>query len=316
MVEGWQPLQELERLGAKDEIDSGKVASVCDQVQAINQELRSKVVDFLRQGGHGKWADGVAGAFRASDERLFNCYFSNRAYSFAVPATPPDRLDGCRAAVVFHLADQLQNLLLDHLRGLPTADVMNARHATDPDAFSKVFKFTNLRAIVDAVKSVQSDVEDFAFRSEDLLVGTDGSRMSFRSTCWPYDADVMVDQVLLGFIRGPSPSVLNSVGLSSPVVAAGMVRSHLETVLFRIDFKASIHSSRPVQASSWDEALKQHRDARRLPENMVMWTTEAYGLLSASLHTGLLLTRGEIWAINRLVDIIRDKLASSEGGSK
>lgn len=127
-----------------------------------------------------------------------------------------------------HLSDTLQETLLAYLRGLPTAGVMNAAQSLTKAEFMRIFRYTNLRTMMVTIKSVQFDVEDFAFRSEDCLVGTDCSRFSARTDRWPFDLDVMDEFVLLAFMWGPSLGVLNLVGLSSPIVAVGMVRPHFE----------------------------------------------------------------------------------------
>ena len=115
--------------------------------------------------------DGLRNEFLASDERLFNCYFGNKAYSFKVPSQPPDHLDGRRTAILFHMGDALQQTLIRHLRALPEAVVMNACSSTEPDEFTRVYRFTNMRALVNAIKSVQRDVEDFAFRARISWLG-------------------------------------------------------------------------------------------------------------------------------------------------
>ena len=230
------------------------------------------------------------------------------------------------------MSDDLQQTLICHLRGLPEATVENAGSSTEPDKFTRVYRFTNIRALVSAIKSVQSDVEHFAFWAENLLVGTDSSRCSFRSTEWPYDAETMDEQILLGFRRTPSPSMLNSEYQSSPIVAAGLVRSHLEAVLFRKDFHsafshlsasamshleavlshtASTTSStgqEPLSVDGWEAALKHHREAGHVTQELNHWVKKLYGLLSLTLHSGVMLSRGEIWAFRRVVEHLRNSL--------
>lgn len=332
MTKGLEYLEPLDTARPSEELDAEAIARACDELNEFNSGLRSCIERYLRDKGFNKWADGIRNEFLASDERLFNCYFSNEAYSFNIPSQPPDRLDGCRAAVVFHMSDHLQQTLICHLRALPEAAVMNAVSSIEPDEFTRVYRFTNMRALVGAIKSVQRDVEDFAFGAEDLLLGTDGSRCSFRVTEWLYDAETMVEQIILGFKRTPSPSNLNSEYQSSPIVAAGLVRSHLEAVLFRKDFhsafsylsasamshleavlssKASTTSptgQKPLSVDGWEEALKHHRDAGHVTPDLNHWVTKLYGLLSLALHSGVMLSRGEIWAFRRVVERLQNSL--------
>ena len=335
MTKGWEYLEPLETARPSEELDAETVVAACDKLNELNRGLRSRIVSALRgkkKKGFNKCADGIRNEFSASDECLFNYYFSNRAYSFDIPSQSPDPLDGRRAAVVFHMSDALQQTLICHLRGLPEAAVMNADSSPEPDEFTRVYQFTNMRALVGAIKSVQSDVENFAFGAEDLLLGTDGSCNWFRAKKWPYDAETMDEQILLGFKRTPSPSMLNSEYQSSPIVAAGLVRSHLEAVLFRKDFhssfsdlsasamshleavlshKASTTSptgQNPLSVDGWEEALKHHREAGHVTLKLNHWVTELYGLLSSALHSGFMLSRGEIWAFRRVVERLRNSL--------
>ncbi|MXX14406.1 MAG: hypothetical protein F4Z86_13325 [Gemmatimonadetes bacterium] len=230
------------------------------------------------------------------------------------------------------MSDDLQQKLICHLRALPEAAVINAGSSTEPDEFTRVYRFTNMRSLVVAIKNVQSDVEHFAFWAENLLVGTDGSHCSFRSTEWSYDAETMDEQILLGFKRTPSPSMLNSEYQSSPIVAAGLVRSHLEVVLFRKDFHSTFSDlsasamshleavlsheasttspagQKPLSVDGWKAALKHHRDAGHVAPELSHWVTELYGLLSLALHSGVMLSRGEIWAFRRVVERLRNSL--------
>jgi hypothetical protein len=99
--------------------------------------------------------------------------------------------------------------------------------------------------------------------------------------------------------------------MSSAVVAAGLVRSHLESVLFRTDFESALAGSAEITAEAWAEALKQHRDAGHVSPTLSQWVTELYGLLSMALHSGASLSRGEIWAFIRVVDLLRAALKRS-----
>jgi hypothetical protein len=311
MTDGWKVLEPLERASPTGPIDQATVDQVCDQLTKLNADLRDKVEAALREKKLHKWADGVNREWARSDEALFNTYFANKAYSFLVPRSPPDRLDGRRMAVVFHMSERLQSKLLEHLRGVSTAEVANASYSPSPEAFQAVYRFANLLAMVAAIKSVQYDVEDFAFRATDLLQGTTGQRHSFRASAWTFDADMMDEQILLGFMRTPSPASLNSRYLSSPTVAAGLIRSHLESVLFRTDFDSSLAGSTEVTAQTWAEALRQHRDAGDVSLPLSQWVTELYGLLSMALHSGAALSRGEVWAFMRVVDQLQAALGAS-----
>ncbi len=259
MTKGWEYLEPLETARPSERLDAEAVARACDGLNEFNCGLRCRIESALRDKGKRfkKCADGLRNEFSASDECLFNYYFLHRAYSFNIPSQPPDHLDGRRAAVVFHMSDDLQQTLICHLRALPEAAVMNAGSSTEPDEFTRMYRFTNMRALVGAIKSVQSDVENFAFGAEDLLLGTDGSRNWFRAKKWPYDAETMDEQILLGFKRTPSPSMLNSEYQSSPIVAAGLVRSHLEAVLSREASTVSPTGQKPLSADGWKTALKQ-----------------------------------------------------------
>ena len=311
MSHGSKILEPLEKASPTGSIDQAAVDLVCDELAKLNRALRKEVEAALRQTKFHKWADGLHHEWSRSDEALFNAYFSNKAYSFNVPASPSDHLDGCRTSLFFHMSDHLQTKLLEHLRGVPTADVMNAGSSSSPEAFRAFYRFANLLALVAAIKSVQHDVEDFAFRASDLLIGTTGGRGSFRAASWSFDADIMDEQILLGFMRGPNPTILNSTYMSSPIIAAGLVRSHLESVLFRTDFESSLAGVSETAAKSWAEALKQHRDAGHVEPALSQWVTELYGLLSMALHSGAALSRGEIWAFMRVVELLRAALEKS-----
>jgi hypothetical protein len=311
MIKGWSILEPLEGVYPGGPIDQAAVDHVCDEFAKLNGSLRTELEAGLRQRKFHKWADGLHHEWRRSDDALFNTYFSNRAYSFQVPASPPDPQDGSRTSLLFHMSDHLQASLLDHLRGVPTADVTSAGRSPSPDAFRAIYRFTNLLALVAAIKSVQRDVEDFAFRATDLLVGTQGGRWSSRAARWTFDADVMGEQVLLGFMRAPHPTILNSNYMSSPISAAGLVRSHLESVIFRTDFEASLAGTTEISADVWTTALKQHRDAGLVSPILSQWVTELYRVLSVALHTGAALSYGEIWAFSRVVDRLQAALKNS-----
>ena len=171
MIKGWKYLKPLEMARPSEELDAETVARACDDLNKFNCGLRCRIVSALRDKGKGfnKCADGLCNEFSASDKRPFNYYFSNKVYSFNIPSQSPDHLDGRHAAVVFHMSDDLQQTLICHLRGLPEAAVMNADSSPEPDEFTRVYRFTNMRALVGAIKSVQSDVENFAMWGQGSL---------------------------------------------------------------------------------------------------------------------------------------------------
>ena len=165
MTKGWEYLEPLETARPSENLDAETVVAACDKLNELNRGLRCDLEDVLRDKGKRfkKCANGLCNEFSASDKCLFNYYFSNKVYSFNIPSQSPDHLDGRHAAVVFHMSDDLQQTLICHLRGLPEATVENAGSSTEPDEFTRVYRFTNMRALVSAIKSVQSDVEHFAF---------------------------------------------------------------------------------------------------------------------------------------------------------
>jgi hypothetical protein len=204
--------------------------------------------------------------------------------------------------------EYLQNVLLEHLLGVPSAEVINASVSPDPTGFTGAYRFSNLRALVRVVKSVQADVENFAHYAQKLLAKSNESSFVSGTASHGFDAGIMSEQVLLGFMRSHSPSKLNSEHGSSPVVASGVVRSHLEAIVFRADYRSRLIGAVPLDAAHWAEALKSHRDAGQVSQSLSMWVTVTYGLLSNSLHSGTLLTRGEIWALMRVVKRLADAL--------
>lgn len=310
MANGWSFLEPLESTAPGGELDHVRVNAACNEIETLNGKLRRDLAAALEQRKHNKWANGLRYAWSKSDDELFNAYFANKAHGFAVPRSPPDKLDGCRASICFHMSDQLQAKLLEHLRGVPTAEVMNASASSNADQFRAVYRFTSLRAMVVAIKSVQTDVEDFAGLALELLQGKiDGQTV--RATTWPFDADIMEEQVLFGFMRTQSARLLNSAYMSSPIVAAGLVRSHLESVLFRTDFQSSLDGEVQTPAEAWAKALKVHRDAGRVSLQLSYWVTELYGLLSVALHSGTSLSRGEVWAFTRVVRGLKSALKRS-----
>jgi len=131
-----------------------------------------------------------------------------------------------------------------------------------------------------------------------------------RSSHWPFDADVLGPLVLLGYGPSSSPNILNSIVLGSPIVAAGVVRSQLEAVLWRRDFEATIKAKPTVVADTWAEAVAYHVAAGTLTQAWQNWITGLYGLLSDTLHSGHALTSGEIWAFRRLVRSIAKQFGS------
>lgn len=353
MIKGWESLEPLEKLNPEILLPDQQIHKVCDELMALNQGLLQQIIGFLRNNNYGRWADDLNGSFKASDERLFNCYFANRAYSYQVPQNPPDPLDGRRAALIFYLAHDLQTFLIDYIRVIPTAFVMNSNISPNPEEFTRIYRYVEFRQVLNVIKGVQYELEGFASCARYLLVDTDEKLLSFRSRTWPYDSEIMQDAVLLGFLPSGTNGVINSGILGSAVVAAGVVRSHLEAVLFKADFYSILNSQGPLlvreslirrqdtrettvnkifrvivdfiqsmkipskctirkvdgEFREWDEALRFHRNAGNLNKNEEMWIREMYGLLSGTLHSGILLTRGEIWAFGRLVRHVRTRIS-------
>lgn len=96
--------------------------------------------------------------------------------------------------------------------------------------------------------------------------------------------------------------------MGSPIIAAGLVRSYLESVLFRTDFESSLSGAQEPTVDAWKGALRYHRDAGCVDQALNQWVTELYGLLSMALHSGAALSRGEVWAFVRVVDLLRSAL--------
>ena len=310
MTKGWEYLEPLETARPSEELDAEAVVAACDKLNELNRDLRCRIENALRDKGFNKWADGLRNEFLASDERLFNCYFGNKAYSFEIPSQPPDHLGrlSCCGRLPHERrppADADTPLACATKGGCPERMQFHRARRVHPRVPVHEHACARQR---DQKRSVR-DVEDFAFGAEDLLVGTDGSRYSCRvGKLVAYDADFMGEQVLLGFMRASSPSLLNSNYTGSPIVAAGLVRSHLEAVLFRKDLTASLEGQEPLSADAWYAALRLHRDAGHVTPALNQWVTQLYGLLSRALHSGVTLSRGEVWAFRRVVDLLRDSL--------
>jgi hypothetical protein len=308
MAAGWEVIKPLESLDPDRELDPALVKAVCDELTELNSEIRLDVVELLNAHKRGKYANGLRGGFK-DESALFNDYFANQAFSWSIGThVPPDALDAARSAVVLYLSFQLQAFLVDSLRAVPGATVVNARTAGNPRSFERTYRWVAARQLVGAIKGVQHDVEGFAGTVHDLLERP-AERLRFvRTSYWPFDADVLGPLVLLGYGPGPSANVVNSIVLGSPMVAAGLVRSHLEAVLWRRDFEATMEEKAPVVADPWNEALAQHVAAGTLDQTWQNWITGLYGLLSDTLHSGHALTAGEIWAFRRLVKGLAEKL--------
>lgn len=107
----------------------------------------------------------------------------------------------------------------------------------------------------------------------------------------------------------PDPTLINARVAGNAIIASGVIRSYLESVIFKIDFDSSLIEANTITAESWKEALRQHVKNGNLPCEAETWITEMYGLLSVALHSGLVLTHGEVWAFGRLIDFVRDELA-------
>ncbi len=169
-------------------------------------------------------------------------------------------------------------------------------------------RHVTLQRIVAAIKSAQGEVESFEFILRDVLVGTDGSRFVARGGAWPFDHETTHEQVLFGFQPSGTPGLINSNPARSAIVAAGIIRTFMESVLFRLDFESSLGGAEEVDAEKWDEALDELRGAGLLADNEAMWAKKLYGLLSLVVHKGAAISPGETWAFGKLVHTLRDRL--------
>lgn len=225
-----------------------------------------------------------------------------------MPSSPPDPLDWKRSALLVHVSLLLAEDLVEYLAKMPEAAVTNSQQAANPEAFVLAHRHVTLQRIVAVIKSVQYELESFEFILRDVLVGTDGSRFVARGSKWPFDHETTHEQVLLGFQPSGTPGLINSNSSSSAIVAAGIVRTFMEAVLFRLDFESSLSGAEEVDAERWDGALDELRAAGLLMENEAMWAKKLYGVLSLVVHEGAMISPGETWVFGKLVHTLRDRL--------
>ncbi len=308
MLKGWPIISQLENQDPDLPIDSKHVEQICNELSTFNNELKNDLIKLLHSNKFGKWASGLSGEYKASDEKLFNCYFSNQAFSPDVLSRPPQSLGGPRCAVLFYLSFDLQSMLIEHMRGIPNAKIIPSSDDNGKILKSKhrIYQFVEFEQVIRVIKSVQYELEGFYSRSENIL-RTNDPILKPPTNNWAFDFELLQEIILLGFMRGPE-GIINQGILSSAIVAAGVIRSHLEAVLFRNDFQASLNMQNLTNATKWDGALKIHKNNGHLNNNEITWVKETYKLLSGSLHQGLALSRGEVWMMIRIVKHISNKL--------
>jgi hypothetical protein len=272
--------------------------------------LRGQVIDALRNAGRGAYVAGLEGQFR-TDATLFNCYFGNAAQAagIGVPGAAA-RLDGPRASVVFFMTWTLQETLIEQIRAVSDATVLNADNSPNPGEFTRIYQFVVLRQLVGVAKAVQHELEGFTGTVRALLDpnAAIGAPAYGYTRVWPFDAPCAVSEVLLGFLPAHAPTSLNAGIVTSPIVAASALRSHLEAVIFCFDFESNMRGLQPILADDFAGALAVHKQAGRLNEAEHMWAVKTYGLLSASLHGGRILSYGEVWALKRLVRLLSQRI--------
>ena len=293
MSKGQLLLEELEQLDPDDAIDLVPVERICLELSVFNKELLDRTTGLLRGSRHENLASRLAGGPKRSDDQLFNMYFGMEAYSFRIPKDPPDKQDGCRAALVHFLSDALQSMLIDQLREIPAAKVMYSEESVNPAAFRRIYRHVAIRQVIGALIRVQNELEDFATRAEHLLQRPPPKQWRYRATRWAFGAQPVVEAVILGFRRQQEDGI-NPAMFSHPLMAAGLVRSHLESVLFRSDLASSIASRRRLSEDHWQQALELHKKAGVVIGDEPNWIRKTYDVLSQCLHTGSNLTRGDI----------------------
>ena len=95
-------------------------------------------------------------------------------------------------------------------------------------------------------------------------------------------------------------------------MAAGSVRSYLESVLFRNDIESSLRGAPAPAATDWKSARDAHLNAGLLSSGDVSWVTRAYGLLSRVLHAGRNISTGEVWFLLKFVEYVRLRLVGQD----
>jgi len=303
---GRQLIDRLNQLDPREDIDTTIVNDVLNDLSEINEEMLKRAIEQLEEHKKYKFAQGLKGQYKREDN-LLNCYFGNRCFSSTLDTTKPDILDGCRASVLFYLSLELQNILIEEVRKIPNAGVSVARNFQYSKEIIPLVRFIELSYVTRAMNAVQFDVEQFFSWIEPFLNGKSVS--GGRSTSWPYDAESLYEAVLLGFKRSGNPRIINSGILHSQVVAAGALRSHLEAVLFQIDFKSSMKSRKAVDyAKLWSDIIKEYKKSGKISDTEYHWAVKTYEWLSLCIHQGLLFSYGEVWTLGKVVKRIQESL--------
>ncbi len=308
MANGWQLLDPILKIDPATDADPAVVSDYCDRLSAHNADLRKTLIGALRAAKRGRVADHIEGGF--ADVDLFNEYFGNRCESFSVGAGVASHrvLEGQRAAVQAWLAFDLVCWLTEQLKAVPTAKVNGSDDSANPPVYERAYRHAALRPMVISAQSVQQDFDGYFQLAMEFLTGT-RTGLFFRSSVWPFDFDILAPAILLGFLPTGAPTALNAGIVTSPIVAAGAVRSQLEAVLWCNDFSAVMEDAPRIDGDTWDAAVRQHVRSKALSDAEAMWVRTLYGLLSVALHEGRSLTRGEIWMFIRVTRTIAAKIA-------
>ena len=247
--------------------------------------------------------------FSVREPRVWRRYFDLQAYSYR-DGERDDHLEVERAALVAGLGVDLAVELRERLVGTASAEVMNTTGRADSDTWTRTYRFTELQQIGKALKGVWSEVDHFWLRTRSLAGDDVGTVGSSRSACWPHDAEAAIDGVLLGFSRSPAKDLLNSGVLRSTVLACGVTRSRLETIIFGVDLRSQLAGRERPQSGHWKDALRFWRDRGAIIEEERQWGTAMYGVLSEALHAGCLLTTAEVFMFNEVLDHLQTRMSA------
>lgn len=298
-------------------VDATAVVVACDAIDASLTDRRRRLSEALRESGHGALADGVSGKWRKKRDELANRYFACGVPSYRLA------LDDAReqaqvskfvqaGSLLFVSTDLCVVDVVSGLRALPAATVLNADRSRYAPAFARVYRHTTLKQMAGALGRAWFDLEAM---ENAVAVGLGlGERTSFRSSKWPFDAEYFPALVARGYLPTGQSDLVNSVLPTSPVVAAGVVRSKLESILFLQDLKSILGNGPRIAATDWSAAAKEHADAGRLTATTRNWVTGAYGILSEVLHSGFSITWGEIELLNWTTTQIAAELRTAMGG--
>ena len=315
MNEGWDILAPFENLDPALPLPATELEAASARLVELSRGLQDQLFVAIRAVKKHKWHKVLSGGFQPPDENgtlrppdvaFLNSYFSNEIR--LRPSRKGIRfLDlAYEAAFRFQLAYGLQGVLLPHLLSVPTSQVMYSSDSPNPIEFERMYRFIELRHLVQAIKGLQHDMK-FQLEVVKNHLASPEALVSVSETTWPFDSDTMYENVMLGFCRAPL-GIVNSVQTGSAVLAAGIVRSYMESVLFQVDFHTSLSGRKPLRArhpevQGWVQAVSVHQREGRLNNNQVQWTKTAYQLLSRSLHGGTIITRGEVWAMGHVVRV-------------